>query len=95
MKKLTDILEELFLPDNTFNTISEILKSVVLNENSHQGENTVQYNCHLIIELARLYEPISQIPKIKNKLTKIIETHIYKVGSNAIERVSGTAINVS
>ena len=43
------------------------------------------------IDLARLYQPISRVPKIKNELIKFIDSYIYEKG---IESISKTAINV-
>jgi hypothetical protein len=42
-----------------------------------------------------LYEPISLIPKIKNELTKFIESYIYQRGIAAIQLISEKAINVN
>ncbi len=38
---------------------------------------------------------MSRVPNATNELKKIVEHHIYEMGVNTIERVSGTAINVS
>ncbi len=38
---------------------------------------------------------MSRVPNATNELKKIVEHHIYEMGINTIERVSGTAINVS
>jgi hypothetical protein len=38
---------------------------------------------------------VSRVPNATNELKKIVEHHIYEMGVNTIERVSGTAINVS
>jgi hypothetical protein len=38
---------------------------------------------------------VSRVPNATNELKKIVEHHIYEMGINTIERVSGTAINVS
>ncbi len=41
-----------------------------------------------------LYKLVCRVPNATNELKKIVENHIYEMGINAIERVSGTAINV-
>jgi cullin 1 len=45
------------------------------------------------LDLALLYRLVSRVPNATNELKKIVEHHIYEMGINTIERVSGTAIN--
>jgi hypothetical protein len=45
--------------------------------------------------LALLFKLVNRVPNATNELKKIVEHHIYEMGINTIERVSGTAINVS
>ncbi|CAF0844139.1 unnamed protein product [Adineta steineri] len=44
-------------------------------------------------DLAPLYKLVSRVPNATNELKNIVENHIYEMGINTIERVSGTAIN--
>ncbi|CAF3045733.1 unnamed protein product [Rotaria socialis] len=44
-------------------------------------------------DLALLFKLTNRIPNATNELKKIVENHIYEMGINTIERVSGTAIN--
>ncbi|CAF0746367.1 unnamed protein product [Adineta steineri] len=79
-KKLTNMVQDILIPQDIFIIIIlENLKSIVQNENSQ--------------ELTRLYKPISQIPKMKNELAKLIETHIYMKGMNAIKYVNEKITN--
>ncbi len=48
-----------------------------------------------MIDLALLFKLVNRVPNATNELKKIVEHHIYEMGINTIERVSGTAINVS
>ncbi|CAF0900731.1 unnamed protein product [Adineta steineri] len=73
-KKLTNMVQDIFIPQDIFTIILEYLKSIVQNENSP--------------ELTRFYKPISQIPKLKNEVAKLIETHIFMKGTNAIKYVN-------
>jgi hypothetical protein len=96
-KNLIDILEELFLPEDIFNIILEKIEPLIRDADHYIGENLFlnSYYSHLDSELARLHEPISQIPKINNKLKLFVENYIHQMGINTIEHVSGIAINVS
>ncbi|CAF1505166.1 unnamed protein product [Rotaria sordida] len=44
-------------------------------------------------DLALLFKLVNRVPNATNELKKIVENHIYEMGINTIERVSGTAIN--
>jgi hypothetical protein len=48
----------------------------------------------LTLDLALLYKLVSRVPNATLELKKIVENHIYQMGIGAIDRVSGTAINV-
>ena len=48
-----------------------------------------------LIDLALLFKLVSRVPNATIELKKIVENHIYEMGIDAIERVSGTAINVN
>jgi hypothetical protein len=48
-----------------------------------------------LIDLALLFKLVNRVPNATNELKKIVEHHIYEMGINTIERVSGAAINVS
>lgn len=45
-------------------------------------------------DLALLFKLVSRVPNATTDLKKIVENHIYQMGIEAIDRVSGTAINV-
>lgn len=47
------------------------------------------------LDLALLYKLVNRVTNATNELKKIVENHIYEMGRDMIERVSGTAINVS
>jgi hypothetical protein len=47
------------------------------------------------IDLALLFKLVSRVPNATAELKKIVEYHIYQMGIDAIERVSGAAINVN
>ncbi|CAF0804728.1 unnamed protein product [Adineta steineri] len=68
------MVQDIFIPQDIFNIILEYLKSIV------------QYEKYQ--ELTRLYQPISRIPKMKNELAKLIDTHICMKGRNAIKYVN-------
>ena len=51
--------------------------------------------CFVFIDLALLYKLVSRVPNATVELKKIVEDHIRQMGTDAIERVSGTALNVS
>lgn len=44
-------------------------------------------------DLALLFKLVSRVPNATTDLKKIVENHIYQMGIEAIDRVSGTAIN--
>ncbi|CAF3399706.1 unnamed protein product, partial [Rotaria sp. Silwood2] len=46
-------------------------------------------------DLALLFRLVNRITNATNELKKIVENHVYEMGIHTIERVSGTAINVS
>lgn len=48
-----------------------------------------------ILDLALLYKLVNRVTNATNELKKIVENHIYEIGRDMIERVSGTAISVS
>jgi len=43
LKKLIDLLEEIFIPDDTFNIIIDKMKSFVSDENNYQGERSAKF----------------------------------------------------
>ena len=49
----------------------------------------------VFLDLALLYKLVNRVTNATNELKKIVENHIYEMGRDMIERVSGTAINVS
>jgi hypothetical protein len=65
----------MLIPDNTLNIIMEKMKMIKSNENSVLG-----------IDIDRLYELISRIPKIKNELMVFIENYIYEKGMESISK---------
>ncbi|CAF1185767.1 unnamed protein product [Adineta steineri] len=70
------LLETIFFPTDIFNIIVEKLQLLVSDENNYQ-------------ELAVLFEPIRELPKLKNELLKLIEIH---VNQKAIESISNDLI---
>lgn len=46
------------------------------------------------VDLALLYKLVNRVPNATTELKRIVEDHIRQMGIDAIERVSGTAINV-
>lgn len=46
------------------------------------------------LDLALLFKLVSRVPNATVELKKIVENHVYQMGIDAIDRVSGTAINV-
>lgn len=51
--------------------------------------------CGGFLDLALLYKLVNRVTNATNELKKIVENHIYEMGRDMIERVSGTAISVS
>ncbi len=49
----------------------------------------------ILIDLALLFKLVSRVPNATLELKRIVEEHIRQMGTDAIERVSGTALNVS
>jgi len=47
------------------------------------------------IDLALLFKLVSRVPNATLELKRIVEDHIRQMGTDAIERVSGTALNVN
>jgi hypothetical protein len=43
LKKLIDLLGEIFIPDDAINIIVEKMKSLVSDENNYQGESSVKF----------------------------------------------------
>ncbi|CAF0870132.1 unnamed protein product [Adineta steineri] len=74
---LIALLETIFFPIDILNIIVEKLQLLVLDENKYQ-------------ELGVLFKPIRQLTKLKNKLLKLIETHVY---GKAIESITDDLIN--
>ncbi len=96
-KNLIDILEELFLPEDIFNIILEKIEPLIRDADHYIGENLFlnSYYSHLDSELARLHEPISQIPKINNKLKLFVENYIHQMGIDAIQRLNEIPVDVN
>lgn len=78
---------------------------VLLRDEKHQGEEqrekktseNISTNIFFFanrLDLALLFKLVSRVPNATTDLKKIVENHIYQMGIEAIDRVSGTAINV-
>jgi hypothetical protein len=48
-----------------------------------------------LTDLVHLFKLVNRVPNATKKLNEIVESYIYEMGINAIERVSKIAINVS
>jgi len=78
-----------------------IESKALLRDERHQGKDfrlqlTIFSDYFFVcLDLALLYKLVNRVPNATNELKKIVEHHIYEMGINTIERVSGTAINVS
>ncbi|CAF3368800.1 unnamed protein product, partial [Rotaria sp. Silwood2] len=71
-------VEEVLIRDQLYVIYSE--SKTLLRDERHQ-------------DLALLFKLVNRVPNATNELKKIVENHIYEMGINTIERVSGTAIN--
>jgi hypothetical protein len=70
----------------------------LLRDERHQGKDSWKFSKDIysnsLIDLALLFKLVSRVPNATLELKKIVENHIYEMGMNAIECISGTAINV-
>ena len=70
--------------------------SVILDEETRCIESSLCFFFFCSwIDLALLFKLVSRVPNATVELKKIVENHIYQMGTDAIERTSSTAINVS
>ncbi len=58
-------------------------------------KNELIHLVFILIDLALLFKLVSRVPNATLELKRIVEEHIRQMGTDAIERVSGTALNVS
>jgi cullin 1 len=90
-------VEEVLIRDQL--DVIYIESKTLLRDERHQGKKlnhqSEMFNLCVFIDLALLYKLVSRVPNATNELKKIVEYHIYEMGINTIERVSGIAINVS
>ncbi|CAF1528681.1 unnamed protein product, partial [Adineta steineri] len=80
LRIFTDLLKKKPFSNNILNIIVGKLQLLVSDENNYQ-------------ELTALFEPIRELIKLKNELSKLIETHIYEKAMNTIESISDDLIN--
>lgn len=71
------------------------MKDIKVGHTSAMININYEYLFFSLIDLALLFKLVSRIPHATNELKKIVESHIYDMGINTIERVSATALNVS
>ncbi|CAF1388688.1 unnamed protein product [Adineta ricciae] len=72
LKKLQNLLEEIFFPPNIVNIIVDKLRILLLDDNN--------YN-----ELSIQFESICRLKIMKNELLKLIEEHVYERGIHEIK----------
>ncbi|CAF4179885.1 unnamed protein product, partial [Adineta steineri] len=80
LRIFTDLLKKKPFSNNSLNIIVGKLQLLVSDENNYQ-------------ELTALFEPIRELIKLKNELSKLIETHVYEKAINIIESISDDLIN--
>ena len=78
---------------------------ILLRDEKHQGKQIDESHLSNMfmtyssivsrLDLALLFKLVSRVPNATLELKRIVEEHIRQMGIDAIERVSGTAINVS